>query len=340
MTSQSDLKAIIRARQHKTGESYTIARLHILGRRDAMGAGPVEEAAGPRATGRLEAAVLKVGAQSARVRIAGEEGEVTFRSRDAWRIVPGHWVTLQVEKRWLWRGDDYASGSIEAFQVDVARVGLQQLAFEDPEFEDVAEYSEPFVAPDPYAAMWRRFTAKPRPALEFDAIAWGELPGASGDDNLTCIAADMIEQGEVSGAREKLMEALHRDLRCLDAHAHLASLAFEHDVECAMAHYEVGVRIGDSLLPASFDGLLPWDRIYNRPFLRCLHGHALCLWRSRRFPAAVKAFERLLAFNPNDNQGARFCWSAVREGVEWAAFESGGRDPAAFTAAQAAQKLT
>lgn len=35
-----------------------------------------------------------------------------------------------------------------------------------------------------------------------------------------------------------------------------------------MAHYEVGIRIGELSLPAGFDGLLDWGRIYNRPFLR------------------------------------------------------------------------
>ena len=30
-------------------------------------------------------------------------------------------------------------------------------------------------------------------------------------------------------------------------------------------------------------------------------------------------FERGLALNPNDNQGARFCWDDVRAGLTWEA---------------------
>ncbi|HZD54485.1 MAG TPA: hypothetical protein VE175_15665 [Woeseiaceae bacterium] len=28
-------------------------------------------------------------------------------------------------------------------------------------------------------------------------------------------------------------------------------------------------------------------------------------------------FERILALNPNDNQGVRFCWQDVRSGRSW-----------------------
>ena len=42
------------------------------------------------------------------------------------------------------------------------------------------------------------------------------------------------------------------------------------------------MRIGELSVPASFDGLIVWGRIYDRPFLRCLHGYGLCLWRLGR----------------------------------------------------------
>jgi hypothetical protein len=47
----------------------------------------------------LDAAVLKVNRQSARVRLLGEVGEIMFRSRDVWNVVPGPLVTLAIEKR-------------------------------------------------------------------------------------------------------------------------------------------------------------------------------------------------------------------------------------------------
>ena len=84
-----------------------------------------------------------------------------------------------------------------------------------------------------------------------------------------------------------------------------------------MVHYEIGIRIGELSLPAGFDGLLVWGRLYNRPFLRCQHGYGLCLWRLERHAEAQQVFERILSLNPNDNQGVRFCWDNVRSGRSW-----------------------
>ena len=67
-----------------------------------------------------------------------------------------------------------------------------------------------------------------------------------------------------------------------------------------------------------FDALLLWGPIYNRPFLRCLHGHALCLWRLGKLADAQQVFARILALNPPDNQGVRFLLEDVRLGRSWA----------------------
>lgn len=272
---------------------------------------------------RVDAVVLKVNQQSARVRILGEEGQVTFRSGDVWGVVPGHLVTLVIERRWTWRGDAYASGKIENPRIDVAKLGLEPLPLEGGELDDVASYSEPYRRPDPYAPLWKKLTAKPRASFEFDGIAWGALPGLNADENPTCDAAELAEAGDRDGARELLMGTLGADLRCIDAHAHLGNLVFDRSPERAMVHYEIGIRIGELSLPAGFDGLLPWGRIYNRPFLRCLHSYGLCLWRLGKLAEAQQVFERILSLNPNDNQGARFCWEDVRNGRSWEEMQEG-----------------
>ena len=87
-----------------------------------------------------------------------------------------------------------------------------------------------------------------------------------------------------------LMDLCESDLRCLDAHAHLGNFVFDIFPERALRHYEVGVRIGEWSLGDRFDGLLPWGHIDNRPFLRCMHGYGLCLWRLGRFDEAGRRF--------------------------------------------------
>jgi len=110
------------------------------------------------------------------------------------------------------------------------------------------------------------------------------------------------------------MNLLAADLRCLDAHAHLGNLAFDRDPDTAVRHYDIGVKIGELSLGRDFGGLLSWGFIDNRPFLRCLHGYGLCLWRFGRLREAEKVFTRMLWLNPTDNQGVRSELSDVKEG--------------------------
>jgi hypothetical protein len=320
MTAHRDLKRIIRERQKKTGESYTAARTHVVRDRTRPRSLETDVPAASEPV-RVEAVVLKVNQQSARVRIPGEQGQLTFRSGDVRGmvpVVPGHLVTLVVEKRWTWRDDAYASGRIEKPRIDVAKLGLEPLPLKGGELEDLRSGHEPFRKPDPCAPLWRKLTARRRGWFEMDPIAWGALPGLDADENPTCDAAELAEAGDREGARELLMDVLGTDLRCLDAHAHLGNLVFDQSPECAIIHYEIGIRIGELSLPPGFDGVLVWGRIYNRPFLRCLHGYALCLWRLGKVVEAQQVFERILSLNPDDNQGVRFCWEDLRQGRSWA----------------------
>jgi len=314
MTVSKDLKKRIRERQARTGESYTTARMHVLGEQMEVRAPTASEPT------RHEAAVLKLNQRSARIRIFGEDGEVTFRSGDVDGIapvVPGHIVTIGVDKRWTWRGDTYASGKVESARIDIPRLGLAPLPLEGGELEDIREHAEPYRGRDAYSKLWRKLTAKPRPSYEFDGLAWGAFPGDDPEENPTCDAAELREVGRVAEARALLMDTLGRDLRVLDAHAGLGNIEFDRSPGHALLHYEVGVRIGELSLPPDFDGLLVWGRLYNRAFLRCLHGQGLSLWRLGDFAGAERTFERILSFNPDDNQGVRFCWADVRARRSW-----------------------
>lgn len=319
MTAHRDLKKIIRTRQEKTGESYTTARAQILRARAERleRPDPLSES-DPEDGSRVDAVVLKVGEQSARVRIFGEEGQVTFRTTRSWWLVPGLVITLVLRKRWTWRGDAYASGTFENPRIDVPRLELTPLPLRlYAEKYDLRSAYEPFEDPDPYAPRWRELTAEPRVAWDFDPIAWGTFPDEEPEESLMGEATELVEAGDFAEARDLLMKVLLCDLRCLDAHAHLGHMEFPSDPRVAILHYEVGVRIGELSLPPGFDGVLIWGRVDNRPFLRCLHGYGLCLWRLGRPQEALAVFERILAFNPNDNQGVRFLLEDLERGRTW-----------------------
>lgn len=173
---------------------------------------------------------------------------------------------------------------------------------------------EPYRDSDPYAPTWRRLTAQRRHSFEMDLTVLKDPLGTKIGDDPVADAAELIGAGEIDTATALLMERLLADLRCLDAHAHLGLLELDLRPERALAHYEVGTRIGELSLPADFDGVLLWGLLDNRPYLRCLHGYGLCLWRFGRLGEAREVFERVLRLNPADNQGARFSWFDVRAG--------------------------
>lgn len=137
-------------------------------------------------------------------------------------------------------------------------------------------------------------------------------------------AAALAAAGAWHEAADLLGDLLTADLRCLDAHAHLGIFELQKTwpeaLERAERHYRMGVVIGELALPVpvlDFQGRLPWGFIDNRPFLRCLHGLGLTLWRKGDLATAGRIFERLVWLAPHDGLGARFLVNDVRAGRSW-----------------------
>ena len=160
----------------------------------------------------------------------------------------------------------------------------------------------------------------PRPMFEMEQV----MPGADPEDfdsDPILQANELREYGKQAQARRLLLQLIEQDVRCLDAHAHLGSLLFDKPRQ-ALAHYERGVQIGRLSLSPDFDGVLPWGMIDNRPFLRCLQGYGLVLWRLKRFEDAERVFAQTLWLAPSDNLGIRFLLPQVRARAAWRADES------------------
>ena len=156
----------------------------------------------------------------------------------------------------------------------------------------------------------------PRPEFEMEQVSSGfDIDDPSEDPII--ISNELKDAGDLLGAKRILMELCQADLRNLDAHAHLGNFFFDSMPEKAIRHYETGLRIGELSLGDGFNGVLHWGLIDNRPFLRCMHGYGLCLWRLDQFDAAESVFDRMLWLNPSDNQGVRFLIDDVRAGTAW-----------------------
>jgi hypothetical protein len=103
--------------------------------------------------------------------------------------------------------------------------------------------------------------------------------------------------------------------RGLGATTHLGNITFDKDARTALDHYQRGVLIGEISLGEKFDGVLSWGMIDNRPFLRCLNGLGLCLWRLERFEEAEALFTRMLWMSPGDILGVcSYCCLCGRDG--------------------------
>jgi hypothetical protein len=272
-------------------------------------------------SGPIELVVLSVKEKAARCRLVGSDGVITLRASRLWDIVPGEIAVVKPRKQWTYAGHPYLSGEIESSRVDIDALGLVPLKLEDRGIwkpgehywgeadEPIEEWAKPIIA------------RGPRQSFEMEQVVPGRDPDDFDSDPI-CESNDLKDSGYLEAASQVLMELCQADLRCLDAHAHLGNLVFDSRANASIRHYEVGVRIGELSLGPDFDGLLPWGHIDNRPFLRCMHGFGLCLWRLERFEEAEHVFERMLWLNPSDNQGVRFLIDDVRARNVWEDLEA------------------
>ncbi len=264
----------------------------------------------------VELVALSVKERAVRCRLVGSDRVVTLRASGFWNVVPGEIVAVAPRKQWNYAGHPYLSGEIESARLDVEALGLVPLGLEDggpwdPSEEYWGEEDEPI-------EEWARaIIAKgARQAWEMEQVLPGEDPDDPDNDPIL-ESNELRESGDVAGARRLLMDACQADLRCLDAHAHLGNMVFVREPELAVRHYEVGLRIGELSLGEDFNGVLPWDLHDNRPFLRCMSGFGLSLWRLGHFDEADRVFSRMLWLNPGDNQGVRFLIDDVRARRAW-----------------------
>lgn len=306
--------------------------LPIAAYRTWLGAEPVapERSQGAKATVRKHKAndddidlskpvdliVLAVKERAARCRLPDSGRIITLRAGSLHRVVSGQIATVEPNKHWRHNGHPYLSGKIASTRIDATALGLTPLTLKkfgewDPQSEYWGEEGEPTEA-------WAKpiIARGPRPMFEMEQVRPGN-DAKDLDSDPILAANDLKAAGDTAGAERILATMLEADLRCLDAHAHLGNMLFRTSPRSALSHYEVGVRIGELSLGDDFNGVLAWGLIDNRPFLRCMQGYGLCLWRLERWEAAERVFERMLWMNPTDNQGIGQLLPGIRAHRTW-----------------------
>lgn len=241
--------------------------------------------------------------------------QVTLRGVTG-NVLPGEIATVLPTRKWMYAGRLCCSGRVLGFRLDAPALGLEPLALQPQGDWDPAE--EYIVDDHDRLSAWdlRILARGVRQDFEMQQMLPGDDPSDPDLDPII-LSNELREAGCRREAREVLMDLLEEDLRCLDAHAHLGNLEFERRPPLALRHYAVGVAIGALTVGERFDDVLSWGWTDNRPFLRCLNGYGLCLWRAGLVERASAVFQRMLWLNPDDNQGARFNLARIAAGRIW-----------------------
>lgn len=137
----------------------------------------------------------------------------------------------------------------------------------------------------------------------------------SESDDLSAVSSelndllDRHDDGAITSAKylKTLKAMVERHPQFIDGHAHLGgALLMDGKPKLALQAYLCALDVAERAIPAGFSGLIQWGFMENRPFLRAAHGAALCHIRLGKRQDALRLMEKILAWNPNDNQGVRF----------------------------------
>ncbi len=122
---------------------------------------------------------------------------------------------------------------------------------------------------------------------------------------------DAYDADEISETSyiNKLRRLAQREPDFIDIHAHLAYAFLEQNAPRKALNAALkGLAAGNRIIPESFCGEIIWMHPENRPYLRALYAAILANVHLQRHQDAVMLTDKILAYNPEDNQGLAGCW--------------------------------
>ncbi|MCK5519574.1 MAG: tetratricopeptide repeat protein, partial [Candidatus Marinimicrobia bacterium] len=117
---------------------------------------------------------------------------------------------------------------------------------------------------------------------------------------------DALKTYDTDWILAEMEDIIYDDPEFIDAFNKIASIEIEmKNYGIALAYYETAYDIAKEVIPKNFNGLIPWGIIENRPYLRTLHGLGICYLLTNKLSKASRIFNKILKYNPLDNQGVR-----------------------------------
>ncbi len=124
------------------------------------------------------------------------------------------------------------------------------------------------------------------------------------EELLDAYDADEISERDYINGLKRLTR---REPDFIDAYVHLAYEFLEQNApRKALNSALKGLAVGNRLIPEAFNGEITWIHPDNRPFLRALYAAILANIYLQRHQDAVILIDKILMYNPADNQGARW----------------------------------
>ena len=222
-------------------------------------------------------------------------------------------VNFDIRKEWAYNENNYASGDILDYRLVENNIGIDGLNLQIEKLWDpVEEYGE---EAEEYCPGYIKEGL--RHSYVFEDYSGFEFYGP--DTDPISDAVEAMEAGYDKKAYQILTRLLEEYPECIDALAHLGSMSFEngHQLDHARHCYKAAVSLAEKKFPKGFDGVILWNRVKNRPYLRALNGYCMVNWRLKEFSEAYDTAKKILRLNPPDNQGIRFCIDKIKNREDW-----------------------
>ena len=145
------------------------------------------------------------------------------------------------------------------------------------------------------------FVIKKHGDTEYGIIEWGRAR-----NSLFERYYEAVQINEVYTSIYELEQILEDDPYFLDAYNAIGWMEMDMlNYGLALDQFETARKKAQKFVPKNFQGLIEWGFSENRPFLRTLQGLGIGLLNIHQYKKAVKIFEQMLSYNPDDNQGIR-----------------------------------
>jgi len=119
-------------------------------------------------------------------------------------------------------------------------------------------------------------------------------------------AEELLDDGYEVRGKSVLKKIIIEDPQFIDAYNSLGFLEINAGkYSNALKIFKQAFAIGSRHIPDNFVGKIIWGMLDNRPFLRAMHGLGICYLKTDDLAKANAIFEKMLKYNPNDNQGIR-----------------------------------